>query len=328
MRTAALALLAVAAVAETRYSVGFTEEAGYAAGMRTPGARAGNLAMVQPRFHYRAGERWRFQTSLAGIASSRGDDTAFRLRVRETYLGATLGDVDLAAGKKVLRWSTGYAFTPTGVLDPPRNPADPTDRLGLTEGREMLSAGWVRGRHALTGAWAVRGRDTVAFRYNTLTAGFDTAVVLAHDPGRPIFTGANFTRVFGDAVEIHGEFARRDATAVLAGGKYTPRSGVNGIFEFYSPREPGGPRRYYGFLRVGKSRLRELPGWKEWNVAASCVLNLGDHSRMMVVDTSRGVRQRVSVYGRAQFPAGRMWRSEYGRIPYTALVTAGLRFQI
>src|SRR5207253_1623669 len=94
--------------------------------------------------------------------------------------------------------------------------------------------------------------------------------------GGRTFTGANFTRVLGQAIELHGELAWRERAAALFGGKYTTHSGVTAIAEFYTP--PAGMRQHYGFLRVGKSRLRELPGWKEWDVTASVVSNLRQRS--------------------------------------------------
>lgn len=317
---------------ETRFALSIGDEGAWAAGLRVPGPSLGNLLLIQPSFSWRYGQRWRFSSSLAGLAETHSETNA-RLRVKETYLGVTTGDFDFSAGKRILRWGTGYAFTATGVLDPPRIATDPTDRLNLNEGREMVTADWVRGRHAFTAAWASAGllqehrpgmRETTAFRYNTLIAGFDTSLIVAHDRGRSTFTGANFTRVFGEAVEIHGEFAHRDASAVLLGGKYTMRSGFGAMFEFYAP----GGHRCYAFLRAGKSRLRELPGWKEWDVFASLVANLDDRSRILVVDVTRRAGNHLSFYGHAQAPGGAKWCSEYGMIPYAALVSAGFRVQL
>jgi hypothetical protein len=317
---------------ETRLALSVTEEGAWAAGLRVPGPATGNLLLVQPSFSWRSGQRWRFTSSLAGVTTTQGDTSA-QLRVKETYLGFTAGDLDLSAGKRILRWGTGYAFTATGVLDPPRVATDPTDRLNLNEGREMVTAEWVHGRHALTAAWASAGflqehhpgmRETAAFRYNTLLAGFDTSLIVARDRGRATFTGANFTRVIGQAIEVHGEFAHRDSTAVLLGGKYTMRSGFGTIVEFYAP----GAGRHYAFLRAAKSRLRELPGWKEWDIAASLVANLGDRSRILVFDVNRRLGNHISIYGRAQAPSGKKWRTEYGMIPYAALVSAGFRVQL
>jgi hypothetical protein len=287
-------------------------------------SRAGNLLLMQSSFSYRSGERWRMSTSIAALGTTHGE-THTRLRVNEAYAGLTAGDFDFTAGKRILRWGTGYAFTPTGVLDPPRIATDPTDRLNLNEGREMVSADWVRGRHAITAAWATAGllqqhgpgmRETVAVRYNTLLAGFDSALVYAHDRGRRDFYGANFTRVIGEALEVHGEFAYRDAAAVLLGGKYMLPGGVNTIAEFYSPPAPR--RGRYIFVSAGKSRLRELPGWKHWDVSLSMLANTGDRSRILILNVTRRLGDHFSATARA----------EYGMIPYSALLSMGLWYQI
>ncbi len=330
---ACVSLQAQATGSETRVSLSAGDEAGYAAGMRVPGPRASNLGLLQGSFALRQGGRWRFAASAAALANTQGE-THSRLRIKETYFGFTAGDFDFLAGKRILKWGTGYAFTPTGVLDPPRNPADPTDRLNLNEGRELASVEYIHGRQAITAAWASGGllqrhrpglNETVAVRDNFMLAGFDTSLVFARERGRPVFAGGNFTRVFGEALEVHAEFAHQDAAAVLAGGKYALRSGVSTIAEFFSP---GGGRPCYGFFYAGKSRLRELPGWKEWDVSGSVLTNLRDRSRMLILDVNRRFGNRLSVYGRAQAPAGAKWRSEYGMIPYAALLSCGFRVQL
>ena len=319
---------------QTRLAVSLYEEASIQAGLLVPLPWFQNLLLAEPSFSWRHAQRWRLSASLAAIGSTDGD-THGQLRVKEAWGGVTVGDFDFSLGKKILRWGTGYAFTPTGVLDPPRNPLDPTDRLGLNEGREMVAADWVEGRHALTAVWATAGvfgesragmTDTAALRYNTMVKGFDSAIVFAHDSGRRDFFGANFTRVVGEAIEVHGEFAHRDSNAFLLGGKYMLRSGVSSIFEFYSPPTPRLGR--YAFLSVGKSRLRELPGWKQWDLGLSLLANTTDHSRILVLDVTRRLADRFSFIGRAETPGGKRWRSEYGMIPYSALVSIGFRYQI
>jgi hypothetical protein len=319
---------------QTRFALSLYEEASAAAGLRVPGPWFGNLLLAQPSFSWRHAQRWRVAASLAAVGTTHSESHG-QLRVKEAWGGVTAGDFDFSLGKKILRWGTGYAFTPTGVLDPPRNPTDPTDRLNLNEGREMVAADWVHGRHAVTAVWATAGvlgesragmTDTTAMRYNTMIAGFDSALIFAHDGGRRNFYGANFTRVLGEALEVHGEFAHRDSNAVLLGGKYMLRSGVSTIVEFYSPPSPRVGR--YMFLSVGKSRLRELPGWKQWDVSVALVANTSDRSRILILDITRRLGDHYSLTARAESPGGKRWRSEYGMIPYSALVSMGFRYQI
>jgi hypothetical protein len=331
---------------ETRYSLSLTEERSFADGLRVPGASAGNLLLLEPSLAYKYRDRWRFSTSLAGLVETKGE-THEQVRVRETYVGLTAGDLDLTVGKRILRWGTGYAFTATGILDPPRVATDPTDRLNLNQGREMGAADWIAGKQDFTLVWASAGlldahrpgaRETAAFRYGVMLDGFDTAAIVAHDRGGTTFGGVNFTRVFGEALEIHGELAWREQAAVLLGSKYTLRSGFTAIAEFYTPpntayyRPVGMPasvgRQHYGFLRVGKTRLRELPGWKEWDITASLVSNFDDGSRVGVIDAGRRVKNHFYAYLHAQTPGGERSRSQFGAIPYSALVSIGVTFQM
>jgi hypothetical protein len=299
---------------QMRYSVTLTEE-----GMVAPDAA--NLIVLEPSFAYRHGDRWRFSTSLAAVTRAQ-DETQAQIRVRETYFGLSVAGLDVTIGKRLVRWGAGYAFTATGILDPPRVATDPTDRLNLHEGREMATADWISGKHDLTVAWAMHRPgmpETTALRYNVLVDGFDTAVIVAHERGGATFTGANFTRVFGEAVELHGEFAWRERAAALFGGKYTTRSGITAIAEFYTPASI--TRQHYGFVRVSKSRLRELPGWKEWDLAASLVANLDDRSHTAVFDAGRRLGNHFYGYAHAEAPAGK-------RVPYSALVSIGVTFQL
>jgi hypothetical protein len=330
---------------ETRYSLSLTEEGSFAAGLSVPGPWSGNLLLVQPSFSYKYQDRWRFSASLAGLSETRGE-THGQLRVREAYAAFTAGNVDLTVGKRTVRWGTGYAFTATGVLDPPRDPSDPTDRLKLNEGREMAQADWIVGKQEVTAVWASAGlcdrrpqaRDTAAFRYGIMVDGFDTSIVVAHDRGGTTLAGASFTRVLGAALEIHGELAWREQVAMLLGGKYTLRSGFAAIAEFYTPpntsyyRPAGMPvsrgRQHHGFVRAGKSRLRERPGWKEWSVTASLVANLDDGSRIGVLDVGRRFGNHFYGYLHAQTPGGRPGRSEFGALPYSALLSIGVTFQM
>jgi hypothetical protein len=331
---------------ETRQSLSVSDEGSLAAALRIPGSDLRNLLLIQPSFAYKWKGRFRFSSSLAAFAKTQ-DETHAQLRWRETYVGFSAGELDLAVGKRLQRWGTGYAFTATGILDPPRVAADPTDRLSLNEGREMIQADWIHGKHDFSFVWASAGllerhrpgmRETAAFRYNVLIGGLDTSAIVAYDRGGPAFVGGNFTRVLGQAIEVHSELAWREGLAVLLGGKYTHGSGVAIVAELYTPpntayyRPAGMPasagRQHYGFLRTSKSRLRELPGWKEWDVAVSLVANLDDGSRIAVLDAGRRFGNHLYAYTHAEAPDGKRSSSQYGKIPYSALISVGVRLQM
>jgi hypothetical protein len=269
-------------------------------------------------------------------------ETHSQLQVRETYVGFTAGDLDFTVGRRLVRWGAGYAFTATGVLDPPRIPTDPTDRLSLRQGRDLVQGDWVRGTQSVTVAWAsstLSGLyDTTAVRYNSLAAGLDSTFIIAHDTGGTTLVGVNLTRVIGNSIELHGEAAWRNGAALLAGGKYTAATGVSLIAEFYTPPDSAyyratdnamtSGRRYYGFLRIAKSRLRELPGWKEWDIAADFVANFRDSSRVAVLDIARRIGSHFTAYTHGEVPAGRKAHAEFGLAPYSSILSAGIRFQL
>jgi len=329
---------------QTRYSIAVIDDATFYSDLSVTSPTVLNQVLLEPSLSVRYRNRWTFSSSLIGIATTY-DDTSTQLNVKETYAGLSAGDFDFMAGRKIVRWGTGYAFTAAGVLDPPRDPTNPSDRLNVNEGRDMLKADWVRGHHALTFAWSTAAlapanseqHDTAAFRYNVLVRGFDTSLIAGNDRGQDTFGGITFTRVLGQAWELHGEAMWREQAAVLVGAKYTTSSGVTFIGEFYAPpntpyyRDPSvsplAGRQNYAFFYAGKNRLRELPGWKEWDVSASVVTNLNDHSAVPVVDISRWFGKHFSSYMHMEIPIGSS-TSDYGSAPYATATSVGVRFQL
>ena len=329
---------------ESRYSLGVIDDATFYANPQYNQPAVQNQLLIEPTGSLRYRHRWTFSTSLIGDTTTY-TDTATKVHVREAYVGLSAGNFDFTAGRKLVRWGTGYAFTAAGVLDPPKDPTNPTDRLNENQGRDMVKADWVHGKHAMTLAWSTGALapdgtdepDTTAFRYNVLVHGFDTALIAGHDRASDTFGGLTFTRVLGQAWELHGESMWREGEAFLMGAKYTMRSGVTFIGEFYTPpntsyyRDPGvsptAGRQNYAFLYAGKTRLRELPGWKEWDVSGSIVMNLNDHSCTAVYDVSRWFGKHFSAYVHGEVPAGSK-TSQYGSTPYSSETSVGIRFHL
>lgn len=327
-----------------RYSSAAIDDATLYSNLQAPLPKVLNQVLLEPSFTYRYKPNWSFASSLVGVTSTY-TDTAIQLRVKEAYAGLSAGDFDFMAGRRIVRWGNGYAFTAAGVLDPPRIPTNPTDRLNLNEGRDMIKADYVHGPHALSVAWSTAAlapaaanlHDTTAFRYNVLVHGFDTSLIAGDDRGGDAFGGLTFTRVLGEAWEVHAEAAWREHEAVLLGGKYTTSSGITFIGEYFTPPNipyyrdmtisPLAGRQHYAFFNAGKSRLRNLPGWKQWDLSASVVANLNDRSYTAIVDATRRFGNHFSSYLHMELPAGKP-ASEYGATPYSSATSIGIRFQL
>ena len=331
-----------------------------------------NQFLLEPSFTLRYRSRWSVASSVVALAETfrglsaadfdvpPGDvvapdglgaeldaytGTHTQLRVKETYAGLSAGDFDFMAGRRIVRWGVGYAFTAAGVLDPPRIPTNPTDRLNLNEGRDMVKADFVHGPHAFTLAWSTAAlapasanlHHTTAFRYNVLVHGFDTSLIAGDDRGGDAYGALTFTRVLGEAWELHGEAAWREHEAILLGGKYTTKSGITFIGEFFTPPNipyyrdvtifPLAGRQHYAFFTAYKNRLRELPGWKQWDLSAAIVANLNDRSYTAIFDANRRFGKRFSSYLHLEVPQGSK-TSDYGATPYSAATSVGVRFQL
>jgi hypothetical protein len=328
---------------DARYSLSIIDDATFYGNRSEPVPEVLNQVLVEPSFSLRSNDHLTFSSSMIGLAGTYSDNYT-QLRVKETYADLSAGDFDFTLGRKMVRWGTGYAFSAAGVLDPPRIPTDPTDRLNLNEGRDMIKADWVHGPHAFSLAWSTAAlapaqanlRDTTAFRYNVLVRGFDTALIAGDDRGGDPFGALTFTRVLGQAWEVHGEAVWREQAAVVLGAKYTI-SGVTFIGEFYTPPNipyysymgvsPLAGRQHYAFLTAGKARLRERPGWKEWSLSGSVVANLDDLSYTPVFDASRWFGNHFSSYVHVEIPRGSK-TSQFGSAPYSAATSVGVRFQL
>jgi hypothetical protein len=326
------------------YALSVIDDATFYTDRSAPISAAVNQLLVEPKATLRYKERFTFSTNLveAEVASS---DTYSKLTVRESYAGFSAGEFDFLAGRRIVRWGTGYAFTAAGVLDPPRIPTDPSDRLNVFAGRDMVKGDWVHGRHAFTMAWssaqlapaAAQQLDTTAIRYNVLLRGFDTALIAGDDRSGDPFGALTLTRVLGQAWEVHGEAVWREQAAVLLGAKFTTHSGISFIGEFYSPPNipyyrdmtvsPLAGRQHYAFLNLSKSRLRERPGWKQWDLGIYAVANLDDHSTTTVLDVNRWFGNHFSAYAHVQMPQGSK-TSDYGATPYRTATSIGIRFQL
>lgn len=329
---------------DTRYSVAVIDDATFYSNLTAPEPKVLNQTLLEPSFDLRYKDRWTFSSSVIGVAATY-TDTSTQVRVKEAYTGLSAGDFDFTLGRRMVRWGTGYAFTAAGVLDPPRDPTNPTDRLNLNEGRDMIKADYVHGPHAFSLAWSTAAlapansslRDTTAFRYNVLVHGFDTSLIAGNDRGGDSFGAFTFTRVLGQAWELHGEAAWREQAAALLGAKYTTSSGITFIGEFFTPPNipyfrdmsvsPYAGRQRYIFFNAGKARLRELPGWKEWSASGAVVANLNDHSDTAIFDVNRWFGNHFSSYLHLEIPHGSK-SSDYGAAPYSTATSVGVRFQL
>ncbi len=146
--------------------------------------------------------------------------------VHELAVDVSLGDaLDLVAGKKILRWGTGYAFNPTGVVEPQRSPSDPTDRLNLNDGRNLVSLTAFVGKTSITAVYlndaeyaknAFRwGQNELAARVYSFLGGVDLSLVGHYREGDRLELGANTSYVIGEDLELHGEILGKKGSSAL-----------------------------------------------------------------------------------------------------------------
>ena len=167
--------------------------------------------------------------------------------------------------------------------------------------------------------------------------GFDTSVIVAHDGGGTTLAGRTSRACSAMRWRCTASWPGRQQAAILLGGKYTLRSGISAIAEFYTPPNtayylPSGCRHRWaasttascasarrGFVncRGGRNGTSRVPDFQ-----------FDDGSRIGVFDVGRRCRNRFYAYLHAQTPGGKPGRSEFGAIPYSALVSIGVTFQM
>ncbi len=282
---------------------------------------------------------WKVHLKLRGDASDRAAD---RVSIGEAIVQlAPRPWLTVAAGRVIEKWGTGYAWNPTAFISPKKNPADPGDRRSSYEGLNLIRAdAFVRDTNI--SAYALEG-GAYAARVYRLVGGTDVSLTFRRDRAGTE-QGISLSRVFGDALELHGEAARRHA---LAGGQYTLRGGMNIVVEAYHggdglsaaqwrafcARVDGArdasailaANRDYAPLRMARNYMfvrLYRPGYVEAEVIA--IAGMRDGSALGRLTLSRRLRPNLSAYLIDTEFAGRR-DSEMAYIQVRRVTTVGLR---
>jgi hypothetical protein len=200
-------------------------------------------------------------------SNSASSTTNSKLDVDELYVSFSATSwLDLGIGRRIEKWGTGYAWNPTGVVNPLKNPTDPDDHLDAFRGVDALGAdllvkGWnvtILGipQFDWNGHYgkALAGTGWAARAYK-LVDGIDLSFTASGGSGLPGSEGVSLSRVFGNALELHAEGAyidntiryvpvndalaepfeaiRRKHGEILVGGQYTFPKNVNVIVEYF-----------------------------------------------------------------------------------------------
>jgi len=187
---------------------------------------------------------WRLD--LQGSAAQ--DETgAWRreLRIGQLFVQKDLSESwVLAAGRSIQRWGTGYVFNPTDVAAPERELGDPDNTERRAVGLDMIKLERFSAKSSLAfcllarmetrGRWRLTS-PRLAIRFYKNVWDTDLSLVALFSREETPVVGLNASRVFGERLEIHGEFAvqknsYRPYHAVLAESR--PVSGGGSFLDF------------------------------------------------------------------------------------------------
>lgn len=224
-----------------------------AATLLNPGGRVSVADSVYSRFRTRSELVVRlpaatgFKSAAAfQVLDGAGDGTDLDFRLLEAYLHRPFGPAVLSVGRKILRWTNGYAFAPAGLVDPARDPADPQDRLGQLEGRDVVTLDVYAGSHSFSAAYTpgkvlpaskADHEELLAFRYNLVVGTADVSLMAAHRPDSVDSVAASASTVLGPALELHAEASLSRGSPLslprssLAGSEHT----LYDPADFYAP---------------------------------------------------------------------------------------------
>ena len=282
-----------------------------------------------------AGDRWKGRVKLRAEATDRGSDS---VRIGEAFVRIQPRPwLDLTVGRVIEKWGTGYGWTPTNFVGPMKNPTDPDDRRGAYMGVDMLR-GDVSVKGTTVSLYALRG-GAVAARAYRLIGGTDVSLHYRRDDDMTR-TGLSLSRVFGDALEMHGEVARIDGiTRALVGGQYTFRDNTNLVVELYHATDGLTQREWDAFralddlreanetfapLRMGRSYafVRAARPFGRTSAELIVITNVRDGSSLARATITRKIRPTVSVFVmQTEFLGG----GEFAYLQVARVTTAGLR---
>lgn len=176
-----------------------------------------------------ASRRWKVRLKMRADSSDR---TADRLRAGEALVQVSVRPwLDVTAGRVIEKWGTAYAWNPTAFVSPPKDPTDPGDRRSAYRGMNMVKAD-VFVRDTNVSLYALE-HGAFAGRAYRLIRDTDVSVNF-HRDASGTSVGTSLSRVFGDALEVHGEVARvKGEFRAVAGAQYTFRNNVNAVIEMY-----------------------------------------------------------------------------------------------
>ena len=284
---------------------------------------------------------WKLHLKLRGAAEEGGNQ---RADVGEAFVQLNPRPwLDVTVGRVIEKWGTGYAWNPTAFVSPKKNPADPSDRRSANRGVDMIRTDlFIRGTNVSLYAL---DDGAVAARVYRLVAGTDVSLHFRRD-GDGTQQGISAARVFGDALELHGEIARRHA---LAGGQYTFKNNVNVVAELYHGGD-GLDENAFRAFRLAAGTAHDERTFRAVNAAYAplrmarnyafvrfalphdkldleliAITNLRDGSMLARVTITHKLRANVSIYLiDTEFAGAR--ESELSYMQLRRVTTAGARY--
>lgn len=258
-------------------------------------SRSFQLATVRGQFD----APWE-QTLRGNLSLQHERDGSTNLQVNELTLERPLAGGFFTAGKKVMSWDVGYAFRPLDVVQQ-------EDRRALNpatlEGIPMLAQEAFDDQHALTMVLSNPGHgkssqprddEALALRLYRQRGERDEYLVLRLSERNGVETGAAFSQVLNQGVEVHGSFLWQEKHDVwrqqrwiaagrsdkaMAGFTWTTESQFSVIAEVWRDRSAIPLQQRNVFLRAAQN-------WDSYTVSADLLWQPESRSAISTLSAS------------------------------------------
>ncbi len=129
-----------------------------------------------------------------------------KLALREATLNLSFGKLELTAGRAIIKFGTGYMFTPIGIVTPGKQVSDPEDFQRGRVGGDLVKLDYYTENFNLSATVFKKNnwQNVALFAYGNIK-GIDVYGILYYPEYHKLEYGFAVATTIGDAVEVHAE---------------------------------------------------------------------------------------------------------------------------
>lgn len=137
-------------------------------------------------------------------------------KIREAAVTLSSGRFEFTAGRAIVKWGTGYMFTPIGIVTPEKQVSDPEDMLRSRTGGDLFKIDYYTENINLSAVVFKKNnwKNLALFAYGNVK-GFDFYGILYYPEYKKLEFGLAVAATIGAGVEVHAEGMMHRRSPVL-----------------------------------------------------------------------------------------------------------------